>query len=225
MSRPRPRAPRRCRPQVRASQPPPAEPVCPEEPPTATGQSELPPGDPAALGRLCQPGPSPGGLRDIRSGPVSGIGLTRRGRLGARRASAGTGPLLRGQRGWGGTGSLGRAPCGAEAGGTRRGERIARVPAAEDRGSRVQREGLELAVCLRLGAERTQCATCLCRDPGQHLAATAGFERQAGNGGQPGSTAGKGVPRQMGEPLSIPNAKRTVIQVLPLSAYSERKYL
>lgn len=169
------------------------------------GQSEPPPGDPAALGRLCQPGPSPGGLRAIRSGPVSGGGLTHRGRLGARRASAaGTGAPFRGaSRAGAEPGSLARARCGGSfrADETRRGG-VAGVPAAEDRGSRVQRLG---AVCLPAsrGGEISACATCSSLASTRRLQQVSNLRRGRGggdDGGPPGSTAGKGVRRQMGEP-------------------------
>lgn len=91
----------------------------------------------AALGRPCQPGPNPGGLRRIRSGPVSGGGLTRRGRPGARRASPRTGPLPSGQRRLGRNreawlGPRAEAPSGWWDASP---ERFAWVPAAGDQGS------------------------------------------------------------------------------------------
>lgn len=184
----------------------------PEEPPTATGPSEPPPRDPAARGRLCPPKPSPGGLRDIRSGPVSGGGgLTRRGRLGARRASAGTGPPSEGTAGLGrNRGSLARARCGGCGGfgGERRvaGENRPGPGGGSggwgDRGSRTQRAWCCLPASR--GWENSVCATCLCREPGQHPRL-----QQVSNLRPAGSTAGEGVPEQMGEPLTIPDAKRT----------------
>lgn len=202
MSRPRPapRAPRRCRPQVSASLPPPARAVPRGARHTATGRNESPPGDPGV--GVCGPRAAVSTRPEPRRPAPHPLGPSVRRR-----------PDAPGSAGGAARESPHRAPSewaaalGAEPGSLAR---------AQGRGSfglvgRVAREiclgpssggpgvvgSVDSWSCLPEsrggGWGELKCATCL--EPGQHPAATAGFEPQTGNGRQPWSTAGEGVPR------------------------------
>lgn len=147
----------------------------------------------AALGRPCQPGPNPGGLRRIRSGPVSGGGLTRRGRPGARRASPRAGPLRSGEQGLGRNREawLARAQCGGSFGLV---GRVAREisPGFQQRSAGGRgRRGLSAGVPGLGGNSRVPPAW----SPASTRRPQQVSNLRRGNSGQPRSTAGKGVPR------------------------------
>lgn len=163
----------------------------------ATGRSESPLGDPGV--RVCgpraavsvwpeprRPAPHPLGpsVRRRPDAPGSAGGAARESPHRAPSEwAAGLGAE---------PGSLARAQCRGSFGLVGRVAREICLGPSSGGPRVVGSEGLELSASVA-GRGKLTSATCL--EPGQHPAATAGFEPQTGNGGQPWSTSGEGVPR------------------------------
>lgn len=153
---------------------------------------------------------------------MSGGGLTRPSRPGARRASPRSGPLRSGQQGLGRNREawLGPSAEALSGWGDASPARFSWVPAAEDRGSWAPWAWSCLPASRGWG--EFTCATCL--EPGQHPAATAGFEPQLGTEGNLGAQQGKGFPGRWVTPHPPNLQKRREprdIQFTLLSSYSE----